>query len=70
MKIFFKSFLTVSIVFLVEAMLKIIALGWNEYVSSGWNVFDLTVTLAAIFGSLLLLLKPTFTAVVILRPLR
>lgn len=57
-------------VFLVEAMLKIIALGWNEYMSSGWNVFDLTVTLTAIIGSLLLLIRPSFTAVVVLRPLR
>ncbi|GJQ79890.1 hypothetical protein Trydic_g18337 [Trypoxylus dichotomus] len=56
--------------FLVEAMLKIIALGWNEYMASGWNVFDLSVTLAAIFGSLLLLARPSFTAVVVLRPLR
>ncbi|KRT86811.1 ion channel, partial [Oryctes borbonicus] len=56
--------------FLVEAMLKIIALGWNEYMSSGWNVFDLSVTLAAVFGSLLLLARPSFTAVVVLRPLR
>ena len=60
----------VFLVFLIEALLRIVAFGWNEYVASGWNVYDLTVTLAATFGSLLLLIKPSFTVVVILRPLR
>lgn len=56
--------------FLLEALLKIVGLGWSEYISSGWNFFDLSVTLLALFGSLLLLLCPWLTAVVILRPLR
>ncbi|KAF2897307.1 hypothetical protein ILUMI_08868 [Ignelater luminosus] len=54
----------------LEIVLKIIGLGWSEYISSGWNIFDICVTYAAIFGSILLTFKPTFTAVVILRPLR
>lgn len=57
-------------VFLLEALLKVIGLGWAQYVSSGWNLFDLGVTLAALMGALLLLAKSAFTAVVILRPLR
>ncbi|CAH0546809.1 unnamed protein product [Brassicogethes aeneus] len=63
------TFLFLSI-FLIEAMLRIIALGWNEYISSGWNFFDLSATLMALSGSLLLLARPDFTFVVILRPLR
>ncbi|XP_076256242.1 two pore calcium channel protein 1-like isoform X2 [Rhynchophorus ferrugineus] len=56
--------------FLLEALLRIISFGWNEYISSGWNTFDLAVTLLAIWGSALLLMAPRFTVVVILRPLR
>ncbi|XP_066153922.1 two pore channel protein 1-like isoform X1 [Euwallacea fornicatus] len=56
--------------FLIEALIRIISFGWAEYISSGWNTFDLSVTLLAIFGSILLLFSPSFTAVVILRPLR
>lgn len=54
----------------IEAILKIIGLGWNDYVSSGWNIFDISVTYAAIIGAVILLIKPTFTAVVVFRPLR
>ncbi|XP_065173158.1 two pore channel protein 1-like isoform X2 [Atheta coriaria] len=57
-------------IFLFEALLRIIGIGWTQYTASGWNLFDLGVTLAALFGSLALLLKPDFTVVVILRPLR
>lgn len=56
--------------FLLEAMLKIIGLGWSQYISSGWNLFDLCVTIAPVIGAVLLYLKPTLTIVVILRPLR
>lgn len=57
-------------IFLLEALLRIIGIGWTDYITSGWNIFDLSVTLAALFGSILLLIKPTYTGVVILRPLR
>ncbi|CAG9862413.1 unnamed protein product [Phyllotreta striolata] len=56
--------------FLLEAVLKIIGLGWAEYTSSGWNLFDLSVTLMALFGAFLLTMMPNLTIVVILRPLR
>ncbi|XP_050302250.1 two pore calcium channel protein 1-like isoform X2 [Anthonomus grandis grandis] len=56
--------------FLIEAMMRIISFGWTEYVSSGWNTYDLSVTVMAICGSAILLMSPGFTAVVILRPLR
>ncbi|XP_056633174.1 two pore calcium channel protein 1-like isoform X1 [Diorhabda sublineata] len=58
------------ILFLVESILKIIGLGWSEYISSGWNIFDLSVTLLAFFGAVLLSMIPSLTVVVILRPLR
>lgn len=58
------------LLFLIEAVLRIIGLGWTEYISSGWNFFDLSVTLLALSGSLMLLAKPALTVVVILRPLR
>jgi two pore calcium channel protein 1 len=57
-------------VFLIEALLRVVGLGWTEYISSGWNFFDLSVTLVALIGSLLLLVRPNLTVVVILRPLR
>nr|CAH7728734.1 unnamed protein product [Callosobruchus chinensis] len=56
--------------FLLEAVLKMVGLGWSEYIYSGWNFFDLLVTLLALGGSFLLLMIPDLTAVVILRPLR
>lgn len=56
--------------FLLEALARALGLGWQEYISSGWNVFDLTVTVAAVLGVLLLETAPTATAVVVLRPLR
>ncbi|XP_017772430.1 PREDICTED: two pore calcium channel protein 1-like isoform X2 [Nicrophorus vespilloides] len=57
-------------IFLFEALIRVIAIGWTQYIGSGWNIFDLGVTLAALLGSLVLLFNPTFTVVVILRPLR
>ncbi|KAJ8933779.1 hypothetical protein NQ314_013815 [Rhamnusium bicolor] len=62
------TFLFLSL-FLIEAVLRIIGLGWTEYISSGWNFFDLSVTLLALSGSLMILAKPSMTVVVILRPL-
>lgn len=56
--------------FLIEALLRVLALGWHEYINSGWNIFDLVVTLAALLGVMLLEVVPTVTAVVVLRPLR
>lgn len=58
------------LVFLLEAFIRVLALGWDEYVSSGWNTFDFIVSVAAVMGVLLLEVIPTVTAVVVLRPLR
>lgn len=55
---------------MVEILLRIVGLGWSEFISSGWNFFDLLSTFLALGGAFLLLMVPTATAVVILRPLR
>lgn len=57
-------------VFASEILLKIIGIGWLQYIASGWNIFDVASTAAAMCGALLLAARPSFTAVVILRPLR
>nr|XP_023012709.1 two pore calcium channel protein 1-like isoform X1 [Leptinotarsa decemlineata] len=56
--------------FSMEAIFKIVGIGWSEYISSGWNVFDLSVTVLALGGAFLLSMFPELTVVVILRPLR
>ncbi|XP_053616842.1 two pore channel protein 1-like isoform X2 [Plodia interpunctella] len=56
--------------FLLEATLRIMALGLPAYLESGWNVFDLSVTLLALMGAVLLSIAPKLFIVVIFRPLR
>lgn len=57
-------------VYALEALLKVLGLGITKYFGSGWNVFDFTVTLLALSGVLVLSVAPSFTYIVILRPLR
>lgn len=54
----------------VEATLKIIGLGILDYLSSGWNVFDLTITILAALGIIAEQFANSFFYVIILRPLR
>ncbi|KPI99014.1 Two pore calcium channel protein 1 [Papilio xuthus] len=56
--------------FLVEACLRMMASGLAAYLESGWNVFDLSVTLLALMGAVLLSIAPKLFIVVIFRPLR
>ncbi|XP_013146637.1 PREDICTED: two pore calcium channel protein 2-like isoform X3 [Papilio polytes] len=56
--------------FLVEACLRMLASGLAAYLESGWNVFDLSVTLLALMGAVLLSIAPKLFIVVIFRPLR
>ncbi|CAK1552370.1 unnamed protein product [Leptosia nina] len=56
--------------FLVEAGLRILASGLGAYLESGWNVFDLSVTLLALMGAVLLTVAPKLFIVVMFRPLR
>ncbi|XP_046418336.1 two pore calcium channel protein 1-like isoform X1 [Neodiprion fabricii] len=63
------TFLFVSI-FLLEAFVKVLGLGTRRYLSSGWNLFDLGASLLALIAGFLLLLSPTATFLVVLRPLR
>lgn len=46
------------------------ASGLAAYLESGWNVFDLSVTLLALMGAVLLSIAPKLFIVVIFRPLR
>lgn len=57
-------------VFLIEAALRIMACGLSAYLESGWNVFDLSVTLLALMGAVLLTIAPKLFIVVMFRPLR
>ncbi|MEZ4824789.1 MAG: ion transporter [Bacteroidia bacterium] len=45
--------------FLMEALVKISQMGWREYISSGWNKFDLAILLLSI-PSFLLLFESNF----------
>ncbi|XP_038214819.1 two pore calcium channel protein 1-like isoform X2 [Zerene cesonia] len=56
--------------FLLEAGLRIMASGLAVYLESGWNVFDLSVTLLALMGAVLLTIAPKLFIVVMFRPLR
>ncbi|RVE47915.1 hypothetical protein evm_007429 [Chilo suppressalis] len=56
--------------FLMEAGLRMMASGLSAYLESGWNVFDLSVTLLALMGAVLLSIAPGLFIVVIFRPLR
>ncbi|XP_072939520.1 two pore calcium channel protein 1-like isoform X1 [Epargyreus clarus] len=56
--------------FLVEAGLRMMASGLAVYLESGWNVFDLSVTLLALMGAVLLSIAPKLFIVVMFRPLR
>ncbi|CAH2052635.1 unnamed protein product, partial [Iphiclides podalirius] len=56
--------------FLLEAALRMMASGLSAYLESGWNVFDLSVTLLALMGAVLLSIAPKLFIVVMFRPLR
>lgn len=56
--------------FVFEALLKVLGMGLSRYFSSGWNVYDFTVTLLALLGVLLNYIFPLLTCIVVLRPLR
>ncbi|GBP62933.1 Two pore calcium channel protein 1 [Eumeta japonica] len=56
--------------FLIEAGIRMMASGLRNYVESGWNVFDLSVTLLALMGAVMLTIAPTLFIVVMFRPLR
>lgn len=58
------------VVYALEALIKVLGLGITRYFASGWNLFDFIVTLLPLLGVLLLSVFPSFTYVVLLRPLR
>ncbi|KAJ7309614.1 hypothetical protein JRQ81_007668 [Phrynocephalus forsythii] len=65
------SYIVFLTIYGVEVLLKITGLGPIEYLSSGWNLFDFSVTLFAFLGLLTLAfdMEP-FYFIVVLRPLQ
>lgn len=45
-------------------------MGPKLYMESGWNLYDMTVTILAIYGVILIRMNPNLRLVVIFRPLR
>ncbi|XP_034953962.1 two pore channel protein 1 isoform X2 [Zootoca vivipara] len=65
------SYIVFLTIYGVEVLLKITGLGPVEYLSSGWNLFDFSVTLFAFLGLLALALNmEPFYFIVVLRPLQ
>ncbi|CAH1802030.1 unnamed protein product [Owenia fusiformis] len=57
-------------IYVVEMILKILGLGPKDYFTSGWNLFDFFVTMAALVGILGKLFNKNLYYIVILRPFR
>ncbi|KAI0215901.1 hypothetical protein LSAT2_032036 [Lamellibrachia satsuma] len=57
-------------IYIVEIVLKILALGPHGYFTCGWNRFDFLVVLVSAVGLLLELADRTFYYLLVLRPLR
>nr|XP_060641421.1 two pore channel protein 1 [Anolis sagrei ordinatus] len=65
------SYIVFLTIYGVEVLLKITGLGPVEYLSSGWNLFDFSVTLFAFLGLLALAFNmEPFYFIVVLRPLQ
>jgi two pore calcium channel protein 1 len=58
------------IVFVAEALSKILALGIRRYLSSGWNLFDLGTSIMTLVAACALILFPSAMFFVLFRPLR
>ncbi|XP_044739100.1 two pore calcium channel protein 1-like isoform X2 [Chrysoperla carnea] len=56
--------------FTIEAIIRILGMGPKLYMESGWNLYDMTVTILAIYGVILIRMNPNLRLVVIFRPLR
>ncbi|RZF38082.1 hypothetical protein LSTR_LSTR006481 [Laodelphax striatellus] len=56
--------------YVTEASLKILGLGVHQYLNSGWNCYDITVTTLTVASIILIKMFPSWTFLVIFRPLR
>ncbi|XP_069937842.1 two pore channel protein 1 isoform X1 [Cherax quadricarinatus] len=54
----------------VEAILKMVGLGYKQYFHSGWNIYDFSITVLSIAGIIAEKFSSSFFYIVILRPLR
>jgi hypothetical protein len=37
-------------IFTVEAIIRLLALGWRNYFKDGWNIFDFLIALGSVIG--------------------
>lgn len=58
-----------AVVFSIEALIKIAALG-SQYFESGWNLYDFLVTYGSLLSIFIMYMNPSFFYVVVMRPLR
>ncbi|KAI5725538.1 hypothetical protein M8J77_016779 [Diaphorina citri] len=58
-----------AVVFSIEALVKIAALG-SQYFESGWNFYDFLVTYGSLLAIFIMYTDPSFYYVVVLRPMR
>lgn len=63
-------FNVISLVYALEAILKILGFGLIGYFSSGWNIFDFSITSLAVFGLIGENFHFPFSFIFILRSLR
>ncbi|KAK0159692.1 hypothetical protein PV327_010782 [Microctonus hyperodae] len=56
--------------FVIEALIKALGLGMRQYLSSGWNLFDLGASIMSLVAACCLRLFPNAIFFVIFRPLR
>ncbi|KYN42644.1 Two pore calcium channel protein 1 [Trachymyrmex septentrionalis] len=56
--------------FIAEAFIKVLALGVQSYLSSGWNLFDFGTTVMTSIAMCALMIFPSATFLVLFRPLR
>ncbi|XP_031828550.1 two pore segment channel 1 isoform X2 [Nomia melanderi] len=57
-------------IFVAEALIKVLGLGTRWYLSSGWNLFDLSTSVMTLIAACILRLFPSATFFVLFRPLR
>lgn len=56
--------------FVTEALIKVLGLGKRRYLSSGWNLFDLSTSIMTLVAAWILTFFPSATVFVLFRPLR
>lgn len=55
---------------MIEVLMKVMGLGLRQYLSSGWNTYDLILTCSGMISVVIIYLIPSFVYVIVVRPLR